>query len=79
MFHKIIAAPFIFLIQVYKKVISPALPPACRYTPTCSSYALEAFQKHPFHYAFYLTIKRVLSCNPWGGQGYDPVPERAEK
>jgi putative membrane protein insertion efficiency factor len=79
MFHKIIAAPFIFLIQVYKKVISPALPPACRYTPTCSSYALEAFQKHPLYYAFYLTTKRVLSCNPWGGQGYDPVPERENK
>lgn len=79
MFHKIIAAPFIFLIKVYKKVISPALPPACRFTPTCSSYALEAFQKHPLHHAFYLTIKRVLSCHPWGGQGYDPVPNNKKK
>lgn len=76
MIGKLLAWPFILLIQVYKKIISPSLPPACRYTPTCSSYALEAFQKHPIHIAFYLTFKRVLSCHPWGGQGYDPVPEK---
>lgn len=76
MIGKLLAWPFILLIQVYKKIISPSLPPACRYTPTCSSYALEAFQKHSIHIAFYLTIKRVLSCHPWGGQGYDPVPEK---
>jgi putative membrane protein insertion efficiency factor len=73
--RQILALPFIFLIRIYQKVISPSLPPSCRYTPTCSQYAIEALQKHMIFYALYLIIKRILSCHPWGGQGYDPVPE----
>lgn len=65
---------FIFLIKCYQKLISPWLPNSCRYTPTCSQYAVEAFQKHHFLKAFWLTIKRIGSCHPWGGSGYDPVP-----
>ncbi|MFI3315186.1 MAG: membrane protein insertion efficiency factor YidD [Rikenellaceae bacterium] len=64
----------IALIKFYRNVISPLTPPSCRYTPTCSQYALEALAKHGFIKGMYLTVKRVLSCHPWGGSGYDPVP-----
>ncbi|QJB34141.1 membrane protein insertion efficiency factor YidD [Chitinophaga oryzae] len=66
--------PFIFLIKVYQWLISPLLGAKCRYTPTCSQYGLEAFRKHGVFKGGYLTIKRILSCHPWGGHGYDPVP-----
>ncbi|MGM9806654.1 MAG: membrane protein insertion efficiency factor YidD [Candidatus Onthomorpha sp.] len=65
---------FILLIRFYQTAISPHTPPACRFTPTCSQYALEAIKKYgPFKGGF-LAIKRILRCNPWGGSGYDPVP-----
>ena len=67
-------AIFIFLIRIYQKVISPILPSSCRYTPTCSQYAVEALQKHGFLKGSWLAIKRIASCNPWGGHGHDPVP-----
>ncbi|MGN7821905.1 membrane protein insertion efficiency factor YidD [Chitinophaga varians] len=66
--------PFIFLIKVYQWLISPLLGAKCRYTPTCSQYGLEAFRKYGVFKGGYLTIKRILSCHPWGGHGYDPVP-----
>ncbi|MGE0635275.1 MAG: membrane protein insertion efficiency factor YidD [Bacteroidia bacterium] len=65
---------FILLIRFYKAAISPFLGAACRYTPTCSQYGVEAIQKHGPFKGMWLTIKRVVSCNPWGGHGYDPVP-----
>lgn len=67
---------FILLIPVrmYQYFISPMIGPSCRYTPTCSQYAVEALKKHGPVKGLYLTIKRVLSCNPWGGHGHDPVP-----
>jgi uncharacterized protein len=61
-------------IRMYKYIISPILPMACRYTPTCSEYAVEALKKYGPFKGFYLTVKRIISCNPWGGSGYDPVP-----
>lgn len=64
----------ILLIKFYQGAISPFLPPACRYTPTCSAYALQAYRKHGFFKGTYLTVKRILSCHPWGGSGYDSVP-----
>ncbi|MDR2936204.1 MAG: membrane protein insertion efficiency factor YidD [Rikenellaceae bacterium] len=67
-------APFVGLLLLYKYAISPYLPRACRYTPTCSEYAVEAFRKHGVSRGFCLTAKRLLSCHPWGGSGYDPVP-----
>ncbi|MCB0510861.1 MAG: membrane protein insertion efficiency factor YidD [Chitinophagales bacterium] len=70
----IFALPFILLIRAYQLIISPWLPSSCRYTPTCSAYGLEAFKKHGPIKGLYLTIKRVGSCHPWGGSGYDPVP-----
>ncbi|RYJ41881.1 membrane protein insertion efficiency factor YidD [Flavobacterium beibuense] len=75
-FKKIIIAPFILLIRFYQGAISPFLPSACRYTPTCSQYTIEALQIHGLFKGGWLGIKRIVSCNPWGGRGYDPVPER---
>tara|TARA_B100000945_G_C20194490_1_gene508480 strand:- start:203 stop:451 length:249 start_codon:yes stop_codon:yes gene_type:complete len=63
------------VIIVYQKACSPLLPPKCRYTPTCSQYALDAIIKHGAYKGGRLTIKRILSCHPWGGSGYDPVPK----
>lgn len=62
------------LIRIYQVGISPYTPSSCRYTPTCSSYASEALQKHGVRKGGLLSIKRILSCHPWGGHGYDPVP-----
>lgn len=67
------------LVLFYRKVISPLKPACCRFTPTCSAYALEALRVHGAFYGSWLTIKRVLRCNPWGGSGYDPVPPKHEK
>lgn len=61
-------------IRLYQRYISPMLPPACRYTPTCSQYAIEAIEKHGPVKGLYLAIRRILRCHPWGGSGYDPVP-----
>lgn len=65
---------FIGLIKIYQYTISPLLGASCRYQPTCSQYGIEALKKHGFFNGSYLTIKRVLSCHPWGGHGHDPVP-----
>ncbi|MBP8790975.1 MAG: membrane protein insertion efficiency factor YidD [Breznakibacter sp.] len=61
-------------VKIYQLSISPLLPNSCRYTPTCSSYAIEALKKHGPIKGLILTIKRVSKCHPWGGHGYDPVP-----
>ena len=67
---------FILLVPIYfyRKCISPYPPPSCRFTPTCSQYAVEAIKKHGPFYGTYLAIRRILRCHPWGGSGYDPVP-----
>jgi len=70
----ILSFPFIALIKIYQWVISPILGPKCRYTPTCSHYALEAFKKYGPFKGFWLALKRIGRCHPWGGHGYDPVP-----
>lgn len=64
----------IAIVRFYKYAISPYLPSACRYTPTCAEYSIEALRKHGSLKGLWLTLKRFLSCNPWGGHGYDPVP-----
>ncbi|NVN93756.1 MAG: membrane protein insertion efficiency factor YidD [Bacteroidetes bacterium] len=71
---KILGNLFIIIIRFYQYVISPYFPASCRYTPTCSVYSIEALKKHGPFKGGWLTIKRILSCNPWGGNGYDPVP-----
>jgi len=67
---------FIVLLPVYfyRYSISPLIAPRCRYTPTCSEYAIEAVKKHGVIKGGWLAIKRISSCHPWGGSGYDPVP-----
>ena len=66
---------FIFrvIIIIYQKLISPFLPPKCRYTPTCSAYALEAIKKYGPWKGGGLTLKRILTCHPWGGHGHNPL------
>ena len=71
---KIIIFPFIFLIKLYQNLISPLLAPSCRFTPTCSNYALECITKHGPLKGIILTIKRISKCHPWGKSGFDPVP-----
>ena len=61
-------------IRFYQKFISPLTPPTCRFTPTCSQYAVEAIRKHGPFKGLALAVWRILRCNPWGGSGYDPVP-----
>ncbi len=78
-FRKIINQVPILLIKFYRSYISPLLGPSCRFYPTCSSYALEAFRMHNFFYATWLTLWRVLRCNPFSKGGYDPVPLTGEK
>lgn len=61
-------------IRFYQRCISPFTPPSCRFTPTCSQYAIEALRKHGPIKGLLLSVWRILRCNPWGGSGYDPVP-----
>ncbi len=72
--RQLLNLPFILLIKLYQYVLSPAIGPKCRYTPTCSNYALEAFKKYGLIKGFWLSLKRISSCHPWGGHGHDPVP-----
>lgn len=67
---------FILPIRIYQKVISPMLPPSCRYYPTCSQYMVEAIQEWGVFKGLWLGIKRFLSCHPWSEGGHDPVPKR---
>lgn len=63
----------IFLIQFYRLLLSPLIPPSCRYFPTCSQYAIEAFRRYGLWGGSMRTVRRLLRCHPWGAQGYDPV------
>ena len=78
MFNKIITFPLVALIKSYQLAISPWLGKNCRYEPTCSHYTVEALQVHGIFKGSWLSIKRILSCHPWGGEGYDPVPPKHE-
>jgi putative membrane protein insertion efficiency factor len=64
----------LLLIRVYRRMISPALPPSCRYHPTCSAYAAEAIGRYGALKGGYLAFRRIMRCHPWGGSGIDPVP-----
>lgn len=66
---------FIFLVRAYQIVLSPLLPAACRYHPTCSHYAIEALEKHGARRGGWLAVKRIARCHPFRPGGFDPVPE----
>lgn len=65
---------FVILIRVYQYTLSPFIGRSCRYTPTCSHYSIEALEKYGPFKGGKMAAKRIASCNPWGGHGYDPVP-----
>ncbi|MDG1967771.1 MAG: membrane protein insertion efficiency factor YidD [Flavobacteriaceae bacterium] len=71
---RIIIYPFLILIKFYQSFISPLLPSTCRYTPTCSEYSKQCLTKHGLLKGSLMSIRRILKCNPWGGNGYDPIP-----
>ncbi|ALO24544.1 MULTISPECIES: membrane protein insertion efficiency factor YidD [Leptospira] len=67
------------LIQLYKKIISPLLPPACRFTPTCSEYTIQAFREYGFFQAIQLSAWRILRCNPLSQGFEDPLPPNTKR
>lgn len=71
---KLMALPMVMLIRIYQYVISPWLGPKCRFSPSCSNFAIEALQTHGLMRGGWLASRRVLRCNPWHSGGYDPVP-----
>jgi len=77
--NKILGFPLIVLVKIYQYIISPIFPATCRYTPTCSHYTIEAIKVWGPLKGTYLAFKRISSCNPWGGHGHDPVPEKQIK
>jgi len=71
---KLLTTLLLLPVYFYRACISPLLPASCRYTPTCSEYAVEALKKYGPVKGFWLAMKRIAQCHPWGGSGYDPVP-----
>lgn len=69
----LVKGPLVLLIKFYRLVISPLKPPACRFYPTCSQYALEAVEKYGAAKGFWMAVKRVSKCHPYHPGGYDPV------
>lgn len=76
---RILSFPLILLVKIYQWFISPLTPAACRYTPTCSQYMLEAIKIWGPFKGTWLGLKRISTCHPKGGHGYDPVPEKEHK
>lgn len=77
--NRIVGFPLIILVKIYQYIISPVMPANCRFTPTCSNYMLEAIKIWGPFKGFYLGMKRISSCHPWGKHGHDPVPEKKTK
>lgn len=69
----VLIAPFVLLVRFYQLCISPIFPSSCRFTPTCSQYALDALRKYGLFVGLGKAIWRILRCNPWGGHGHDPA------
>ena len=78
MINRIFSAFFLGIVRFYQAVISPLLGANCRYTPTCSSYAVDAIKEWGAFRGVWMGMKRIGSCHPWGGSGYDPVPKKDE-
>ena len=75
-FNMIKILPFILVIKLYQWIISPILKTNCRYLPTCSEYAVLSLKEYGIIKGLYLAFKRIFSCHPYGGEGYDPVPKK---
>ena len=75
----ILIFPFVLVVRFYQVAISPYTPSSCRYDPTCSQYTIEALRKRGLITCTWLSLKRIFSCHPWGGSGYDPVPNKKNK
>jgi len=73
---KIIIYPFICIIKIYQIIISPLFGNQCRFVPSCSEYAIQSFKNHGLLKGFYFSLKRILKCHPFGGQGFDPIPKK---
>lgn len=74
MIRRFLVALLLLPIYFYQRCISPLTPPSCRFTPTCSEYAVQAIRKYGPIKGLYLAVRRLLRCHPWGSSGYDPVP-----
>lgn len=66
--------PFIIVLRAYQAVLAPLMSGHCRFIPTCSNYAIEAYKRHGVVRGTWLTARRLMRCQPWGGSGFDPVP-----
>ena len=77
--NKMITLPLIILIRAYQLIISPILGSNCRFSPTCSEYAMESLKSHGLIKGLFLAIKRISKCHPWGDDGYDPIPTKLNK
>ena len=77
--RSILIYPLVLLVRFYQLAISPYTPSSCRYEPSCSQYTIEALKKRGVIVGLWLSLKRILSCHPWGGSGYDPVPNKKNK
>ena len=75
----ILIFPFVLVVRFYQVAISPYTPSSCRYDPTCSQYTIEALRKRGLITGLWLSLKRIFNCHPWGGSGYDPVPNKNNK
>jgi len=78
-FKSILTYPLVLLVKFYQLAISPYTPSTCRYEPSCSQYTLESLKQRCTFVGSWLSLKRIFSCNPWGGSGYDPVPDKNNK
>ena len=78
MISKILKRLLILPVRIYQMILSPLMPARCRYSPTCSQYMIEAINEWGPLKGLIMGLKRVASCHPWGGKGYDPVPEKDE-
>jgi uncharacterized protein len=75
----VIRRALVLLVQLYQRLVSPALPPACRFYPSCSAYAVEALERHGALRGTFLAVKRIGRCHPFHPGGVDPVPEVTPK
>ncbi len=67
------------LVRIYQKTVSRAIPPRCRFYPSCSDYTIEAMEKHGIVYGLWLSLRRICRCHPWNPGGVDPVPDRKQE